>query len=343
MEASHALKRGTQFLLERQGGDGLWRDFLTPAGAASEWPTGFIGAALHRAGAQAGPLERAAESLVTGQGADGGWGYNERVPTDADSTAYALLFLAELGRREEACQRAAACLLRHQGDDGGVATYSDPGPIRQFMGVGRWVRFDGWCRPHTEVTATAGRALAAVAGGAYRREAAAAWRYVRPQQRDDGSWTSYWWTSPHYTTLHAAQLAVSLGDDEAVSRAAAWALRSQSDDGAWRAPGDARCAFTTALSLSLLCAADLSGRHVERAVSSLVSLQDDDGGWPSRPVMRIPIPGDVNPDRRRRLGGIGWLGWLGRFGRGVVVGDQHRTFTTAACVAALAAARDATA
>ena len=27
------------------------------------------------------------------------------------------------------------------------------------MGVGRWMRFAGWCRPHTEVTATAGRAL----------------------------------------------------------------------------------------------------------------------------------------------------------------------------------------
>jgi hypothetical protein len=42
--------------------------------------------------------------------------------------------------------------------------------------------------------------------------------------------------------------------------------------------------------------------------------------------MRIPPPGDVDPDRRRwRLGG-----------RGLVVRDHHRTFTSAACVGALA-------
>src|SRR5258707_14135068 len=92
--ASLALERGVRFLLARQGPDGLWRDFLTPAGEASEWPTGFIGAALHLAGADAGALRRAAEALVARQNDDGGWGYNEDVPTDADSAACLLRFLA---------------------------------------------------------------------------------------------------------------------------------------------------------------------------------------------------------------------------------------------------------
>jgi len=34
-----ALERGVQFLLANQGRDGLWRDFDTPAGEASLWPT----------------------------------------------------------------------------------------------------------------------------------------------------------------------------------------------------------------------------------------------------------------------------------------------------------------
>jgi hypothetical protein len=299
-------ERGVRFLLARQGSDGLWRDFLTPAGEASEWPTGFIATALHLAGADAGPLRRAADALVARQNDDGGWGYNEDVPTDADSTACVLLFLALTGHRGSTCRRAASCLASHQRqEDGGIATYRDPGAIRRFMGVGRWMRFHGWCRPHTEVTATAGRALG---GGP---EAAAAWRYVRSQQRSDGSWSSYWWTSPHYATLQAVELALAQGDRDAAGRAAEWVLRSQGDHGA----------FATALSLSILRRGGTSGEPVERVLARLAALQEDDGGWPSEPVMRIPFPGDVDPDRRRR---------------GLVVRDQHRTFTSAACVAALA-------
>ena len=58
--ASIALEGGMRFLLANQGPDGLWRDFLTPAGEASEWPTGFVGAALQLAGADASALARAA-------------------------------------------------------------------------------------------------------------------------------------------------------------------------------------------------------------------------------------------------------------------------------------------
>jgi squalene cyclase len=195
------------------------------------------------------------------------------------------------------------------------------------------MRFRGWCSPHTEVTATAGRALAALAPDGFGPEIGAAWRYVSSRQRADGSWSSYWWTSPHYTTLQAVELALSLGDRDSAGRAAEWALRSQAGDGAWSAPGAAPSAFATALSLSVLVNGRASGEPVERAISRLVALQEDDGGWPSHPIMRIPLPGDVDPDRRRRR-------LLGGLGRGLVVRDQHRTFTSAACVAALARAHD---
>jgi hypothetical protein len=331
--ASIALERGMLFLLANQGRDGLWRDFLTPAGEASEWPTGFIATALHLAGAEASVLERAADALVANQNVDGGWGYNEAVPSDADSTACVLLFLALMRHRASACGRAASCLLMHQrGENGGIATYREPGPIRRFMGVGRWMRFDGWCSPHTEVTATAGRALAALAPNTCRAEIDAAWRYVRSRQRADGSWSSYWWTSRHYTTLQAVELALSLGDHDSVSRAAEWATRSQGEDGAWSAPGAVTSAFATALSLSVILDARTGRQPVERAILRLAALQEEDGGWPSHPIMRIPLPGDVDPDRRRRRR-------LGGLGRGIVVRDQHRTFTSAACVAALARAR----
>lgn len=317
MAAIDALELGTRFLLAKQGADGLWRDFLTPAGEASEWPTGFIGAALRLAGAREAPaLDRAAETLVCSQNTDGGWGYHEDVPTDADSTACVLLFLSLMGHTGDACRRAASCLVRHQLESGGIPTYREAGPIRRFMGVGRWMRFRGWCSPHSEVTATAGRALASVG---FSSEAEAAWRFVRSRQRADGSWSSYWWVSPHYSTLQAVELAVVVGDREPVVRAAEWALRTA---------GVAAPAFETALALSVLVHGGADRGAVERAVERLAALQDDDGGWSSHPIMRIPLPGVVDPDRPRRV----------RVRGGIVVQDQHRTFTSAACVAALALA-----
>ena len=226
------LERGITFLLEGQGADGLWRDFLTLAGEGSSWPTGLIATELALAGSERGPLERAAKALLAGQHDDGGWGYHAGVPTDADSTACALLFLAAMGHEGSRMRRARACLARHQdANRGGVSTYRVPEPIRRFMGLGAEVDLDGWCSSHLEVTATAGRAFAASTSTSPGWEAEAAWRYVSSRQCADGSWASYWWVAPHYPTLQAVALAVEMGEEAAVRRAAAWTLRGQ-DPGA---------------------------------------------------------------------------------------------------------------
>lgn len=254
------------------------------------------------------------------------------MPTDADSTACALVFLAALGRKDVCVERASACLARHQdADSGGLATYREPGPIRRFMGLGAESDLSGWCASHVEVTATAGRAFAASAGTPPGAKAEAAWRYVSRRQGEDGSWASYWWTTHHYPTFQAVALACEVGDHAAVQRAAAWALREQDEDGGWPAPGVPTSAFATAMSLSVLLRAGERGRAVDRAVERLLALQQADGGWPSHPIMRIPPPGLAEPGRHEswRIDGLG---------TGVVVRDQHRTFTAAACVAALALA-----
>jgi squalene cyclase len=320
--ASEALERGAQFLLANQGRDGLWRDFDTPAGEASLWPTSFIATALHSAAIGQGALERAADALATRQNADGGWGYNEDVPSDADSTAWTLLFLARMGCHEGSRHRAISCLIRHQrAENGGFATYSEPGPIRRFMGVGRWMPFWGWCRPHTEVTAVAGRALMVCVPGGRGPAADSAWRFVRSQQNETGDWSSYWWTSPHFTTAQVVEFATTRGEQDVVDRAAEWVLRNQSDA--------ASSAFATAMAVSILVRADADAGAIDRAVQDLVARQQADGGWPSEPIMRIPVPAETDPNREHR-----WR--VVRFGGGIEVRDQHRLFTSAACVAALA-------
>jgi hypothetical protein len=266
-DLTSAIDRGTRFLLGKQAGDGLWHDFQTPAGEASLWPTGFVGTALHLASAPADSLQHAGDALLTAQNDDGGWGYNEDVPTDADSTAWALLLLGGLGRPTPSS--AVDCLIAHQpSENGGVATYSDPEAIRRFMGMARWMPFRGWCSPHIEVTAAAGRALLRHNSG--RAEAA--------------------WRCPH-------------------------------------------SAFATALGLSILPHANADPEPIDRGRRRLLALQGDDGGWPSHPIMRIPVPGDTDPNRER---------WRPiRFAGGVDVADQHRTFTSATCVSALVQARAA--
>lgn len=334
-----ALAAAGEFLLGRQGADGTWRDFLTLAGEGVDWPTGYVAAQLHDAspGRAAAALGRAAAALHRSQHPDGGWGYHGGVPTDADSTAYALLFLARVDTGAPIAA-AADCLLAHQDAcGGGFPTYARPGPIRAFMGLPETVSIDGWCRCHLEVTAAAGRALAA----AGRAEAALrAWGFVAAHQLPDGAWQSYWWRGSHYPTLQAVALALALegapGGAAACARARAWALGQQLTDGGWAAPAGREAApFATALGLTLLALTGAEGSRIARGAACLARLQQADGGFAGGPILCIPRPFDTTVDERTPLR-------EGELGTGVVIADQHRLYTTATCLAALALAARAT-
>jgi len=327
-----SLAGGVAFLLARQGRDGLWHDFETLAGEASDWPTGFIGAQLLDAGVRGAPIDTAVDTLLHRQHRDGGWGYHRNVPSDADSTACVLTFLAAAGHEHQAMERAGRCLRRHQDlRSGGISTYADPEPIRRYMVVGRHVDVRGWCAHHLEVTATAGRAFAAVPCGRFRAEADLAWRYVERRQAMNGCWDSYWWVGREYPTLQAVSLACALGNPLHAARAAAWALAEQLPSGAWGAPETEPSAFATALALAVMLRGGSHRDAVRRGLLELIGLQQSDGGWPAHSSMRIPPPHMAEPD--------GYACWqVGNLGTGVVVRDHHRLFTTSACVSTLALA-----
>lgn len=66
----------------------------------------------------------------------------------------------------------------------------------------------------------------------------------------------------------------------------------------------------------------------------LVDLEQPDGGWPGHASMRIPPTGVAEPE--------GYQSWrVDGLGTGVIVRDQNRLFTTAACVSVLALAAGA--
>jgi hypothetical protein len=242
-----------------------------------------------------------------------------------------LAFLAGVGDERQVMERAGRCLKLHQDPrSGGVATYADPRPIRRYIGGGH-IDVRGWCASHLEVTATAGRAFAAVPDNRFRAEALLAWRYVDGRQARDGSWSSYWWTDRHYPTLQAATLGAAMGDQEPTTRAAAWLTSEQLPGGAWSATGVQQSAFATALSLAVAIRAGGHDDAVRRGVHGLVSLRQADGGWPGDATMRIPPPQAAEPDDYEswRVDGLG---------TGVVVHDHRRLFTTSVCVSTLALA-----
>ena len=331
------LQRAVAFLVARQGTDGLWRDFQTLAGASTDWVTGYVAHALLAARGPEPALALAAQALRLGQHADGGWGYHAAVPTDGDSTAYVLRFLLAFDRTGDH-GAALRCLRRHRsGREGGIATYAQPGPIRQFMDLTEEFSIEGWCQPHIEVTAAAGLAFD-VAGRTWFGDAQAAWRYVLRRQLDDGSWRSYWWADDLYPTAQAVALAraVDPGGDgrDASIRAAAWAAARQSSDGSWTSTqnGGHVAAFQSALGVIVLASARGFDDHLGRGVQALLSQQEADGGWGSGPVLQIPPPHFVEPAdvghwREEELG------------TGVVVSDRARLYTTATAVNALSLAR----
>jgi squalene-hopene/tetraprenyl-beta-curcumene cyclase len=330
--AASAGRAGVAFLLERQDEDGLWRDFETLAGASADWVTGYVGVHLRLAGAPRSHLDRAARALLERQREDGGWGYHEGVPTDADSTAYAGLFLA-CGRwaPPQAAGRVRRCLERHRQGGGGVATYAEERPIREYMELPADHSIAGWCRAHVEVSAAAGLALAALGG-----DGAPAWGFVRSRQRPEGRWESYWWALPHYPTAVAVALATRLqgaaGAEEAAARAVRWLAGAQHDDGTWpAAPGGPPDAFATALAVGALARAGGPADRVARGAAALAGLADADGGWTAEPALQIPPPDVEEPGdvRSWRTGGLGTA---------VVVGDGRRLYTTATAVGALASA-----
>lgn len=303
-------------MIDGQSADGHWRDFLTLAGESTDWTTAYVGTHLSTAAGCLQQVERAVEALLKDQHQDGGWGYHYDVPTDADSTAYTLLFLKAILGDHDALDNGARCLLAHQDPKGGgVATYREPCRIREFMGLPESYSIRGWCAPHVEVTAAAGHAFAALG---LRAPAEAAWRFVESRQRSDGSWRSYWWDLPHYPTWQAAIFARVMSAWKPLAAAASWAS-VQPDD---------HSPFASALRILISAAAGVSQNAFRKEIQHLRRSQRTDGSWGTCPILRIPSSEVVEceSDTVWRTDALG---------TGVVVRDQHRLYTTATCLAAL--------
>lgn len=262
---------------------------------SDEWVTAYVGAALARSADEdvRASAQAAWSYLAEKQHSEYGWGYSARVPSDADSTAWALVLAERIGEQHSACAREARALLQSARVEGGFATYADVPKIRAYLEAPSSINFAGWTQPHACVTAAA--ALVGSLEPPLVDE-------VLVAQQPDGSWRSYWWFEDAYATaisVTALARARSLQARSAVERACGWACRRLDED-------TAPSSFTLSLLRAILRHGADAGAHVARCTAALVAQQEPDGRWRGCAKLRIPHPDATDP-----LSVESWERWCG--------------------------------
>lgn len=268
-----ALERGVEALLRAAESLGRWSDFTLPVGTSTTWVTAYVANALldvrGTLPANAVLVQTcgfAAKWILEQFRQSDGWGYNEAIETDADSTAYCTLLL--LRERLEASAGIAA-LMSFARDDGGFGTFRRTDPN------------DAWGLSHSDVLPTVLRALR-------RTEFDRGAMQILASREDGGSWRSYWWESDLYATEANLRLLSEAGMYEECQVSLDWLLdRSIS-----------QIAFEQALCLRAMATLRLDPKQNvvrEQLIQSLLESQCDDGSWRGSAALRVTNPSCPRP------------------------------------------------
>lgn len=300
-----SMDRALEYLSQRFIERGYWQDFPSHRfGTGLDWITGYVGHAITPSAKIKELLSNACELLIS-RNRNGAWGYNDQYFTDADSTSFCVLLLAEQQRLTPSISnRAREFLLAHHRPDGGFCTFNDEAALKADGRI-QLESFAGWCSSHNSVTAIAIRALRSLGSHPQDETLQSAIGFLRERQDEQGLWSDYWWRGPYYPTYHAT---ASIHQDP-TRRSQAELLRigravcdRQASSGYWscRAP-DEPCSFSTAHALSTLLFTQEQDflRPAAAGVEWLLNAQRDDGAWTSPPILLIPRPNEIVPDPRK--------------------------------------------
>ncbi len=264
--------------MSRQQPDGSWIDWDLPLGQSSIWTTAFVGCRLSKLPSKF--KERASPStglasdwLKEKTFPDNGWGYNEEVGSDADSTGLAILFLVSQGKRVR--EASYACLQSFQCADGGFATF------RGQPNLG------SWGASHTDVTPSA--VLAMMTNHHAGSEAVnRGVEYMLQRKTSGGIWHSFWWTSFLYSTEGALSLMKAAG-----------LIINPRATGATLLQTRPQHPFESALLLSSLLLLDnVPETAISTLVDELLEGQESDGSWRSGPMLRVTKRDCLEPWKR---------------------------------------------
>jgi squalene-hopene/tetraprenyl-beta-curcumene cyclase len=230
----------------------------------------------------------------------GGWVFefrNDWFP-DVDDTAFVLMALQrvnfpEPARMEAAVRRGIQWLLSMQNRDGGWGAF-DRDNDRKFLCNIPFADHNAMIDPSTaDVTARVVECLGRYGWPANHPAIQRAVKFLVKDQCEDGSWFGRWGANFVYGTggvLRALDV-VSLAAKEYSQRAVSWLRLAQKPDGSFgeslhsyhdpgtKAQGNSTASQTAWGLIGLLAAVDTNDPGISKAVSYLVSRQDEDGSW----------------------------------------------------------------
>jgi squalene-hopene/tetraprenyl-beta-curcumene cyclase len=287
------------------------------------WDTALAAHALAESGASAA-LTAACDWLIPrqeleimGDWADntdgkirpGGWAfqYNNAHYPDVDDTAVVGMALhrAKNPAYAENIERAREWVLGMQSTNGAWGAF-DINNDRQYLNHIPFADHGALLDPPTEdVTARCISFLAQLGHGEDAEAIARGIAYLRETQLADGSWFGRWGTNYIYGTwsvLCALNIAGIAHSDPVITRAAAWLIEKQREDGGWGEDCESYAdaphgEFTESLPsqtawamLGLMAAGLADHPAVARAAAYLQSAQDSTGSWSERAYNAVGFP-----------------------------------------------------
>ncbi len=265
----------------------------------------------------------------------GGWAFefhNNCYP-DIDDTAEVVLAL-RLGRlpgdedslRRRAVERAAGWVGGMQNRDGGWASF-DKNNNHGYVTAITFSDFGEVLDPSSaDVTAHVMEMYGKLGYQVDLHMIQAAYRYLRSEQEDDGSWFGRWGVNYVYGLGAVLPALEAIGENMSqpyVRRAVQWLAKHQNPDGGWgescasyvdpslHGVGPSTASQTAWAIIALIAAGEVDHPATRRGVQYLLETQQPDGHWDEPYFTGTGFPGYMKGARVERVPGPGERGFQG--------------------------------
>lgn len=265
----------------------------------------------------------------------GGWAFefhNDHYP-DIDDTSEVIMSLAlmrlghdEEPRRQRAIDRGVDWLLALQSKNGGWAAFDKDNNL-EFLAKLPFSDFgETLDPPSADVTAHIVEMLGKLGYPLEFPPLRRAYRFLRREQEEDGSWFGRWGVNYIYGVGAVLPALAAIGEDMGqpyIRRAVGWLLAHQNDDGGWgescgsyvdpalHGVGPSTASQTAWALLALLAAGDAASPGVRNGICFLLETQLEDGCWDEPYFTGTGFPGYGVGERRSKLPKPGELGYQG--------------------------------